>query len=340
MIIQTNRAATLYQVMIPFVAREGGTSVYWGAAVKGPPYDMSKLDAFEANAGKKVAIFHWTHSWMEQGAYKPFLKGEFDAIRAHGAIPMMTWTTDDQGKGLSQPSFQLSAIANGAHDAYIRQWATDAKAWGHPLFLRLDHEMNGWWFVWSEQNNGNQPGDFARAWRHIHDIFTQVGASNVTWVWCVNATGAAKLTAAASLYPGDAYVDWVAMDGYNFGSTGVDGWLTTEGIFRTMYNEVTRIAPSKPVMIAEVASAEDGGPLGRPASKAAWISNSFAQIPDSFPRVRAVLWFDQNDSANTYNWPIESSPDAISAFAKVIGSSRYSGNVYSGLSASPILPPQ
>ena len=28
----------------------------------------------------------------------------------------------------------------------IRQFATDARDWGHPLMLRFDHEMNGWWF--------------------------------------------------------------------------------------------------------------------------------------------------------------------------------------------------
>ncbi len=32
--------------------------------------------------------------------------------------------------------------------------------------------------------NGDQPGEFVAAWRHVHDIFTSVGATNATWVWC------------------------------------------------------------------------------------------------------------------------------------------------------------
>ena len=33
--------------------------------------------------------------------------------------------------------------------------------------------MNGWWWPWSEQLNGNNPGEFVAAWRHVHDIFVQ-----------------------------------------------------------------------------------------------------------------------------------------------------------------------
>ncbi|MBX0326324.1 hypothetical protein K2Z83_01275 [Oscillochloris sp. ZM17-4] len=338
-ISQPNQAATTYRVNLPIVISTGsGPDLYWGAAVKGPPYDMSKLDAFEANVGKKVSIFHWTHSWVEQGAYRGFLKGEFNAIRAHGSLPMMTWTTDAQGQGISQPDFQLRAIYEGKHDAFIRQWATDAKSWGHPLFLRLNHEMNGWWYVWSEQANDNQPGDFVKAWRHIHDIFTQVGVTNVTWVWCLNATGYGRLTPAASLYPGDDYVDWVALDGYNFGADGVDGWLTAEQIFRPLYDELARIAPSKPVMIAEVASAENGGPIGRPGSKAAWIAASLAGMPAQFPKVRALLWFNQDGGAGKYEWPIESSTQAARAFAGEIASSRYAANLFGDAGPTTIAP--
>ena len=88
-----------------------------------------------------------------------------------------------------------------------RQWATAAKAWGHPFFLRFDHEMNGnWQFPWAELLNGNKPGDYVKAWRHVHDMFTSLGATNVSWVWCPNVSGGSTRPM-AQLYPGDAYVD-------------------------------------------------------------------------------------------------------------------------------------
>ena len=72
----------------------------------------------------------------------------------------------------------------GRYDEYIREFAEEARAWGHPFFLRFNWEMNGDWFPWSEGVNGNPSGEYVAAWRHVHDIFAAVGATNVTWVWC------------------------------------------------------------------------------------------------------------------------------------------------------------
>lgn len=324
---------------LPLITSPELPSVYWGVAIQGVPTDMTKLYAFEDKVKKRVSIVHWGHPWAVNGAYREFLEGEYTNLRAHGAIPMISWASWDSSVGGSQPEYQLRDIYQGKHDPFIRQWANDAKAWRYPLFLRFNHEMNGWWFPWSEQLNGNQPGDFVKAWRHVHDIFAQVGASNVTWVWCVNATGYPQLTPPEQLYPGDAYVDWVAIDGYNFGADGTDGWKTFSQVFKRMYGEIITIAPNKPIMIAEIASSEDGGPLGRPDSKAAWIADAFAvQLPQNFPKIKAVVWFNSNVSNSTREWPIESSQASIAAFSSALGSGYYSANEFADLSTSPIAP--
>ena len=200
--------------------------------------------------------------------------------------------------------------------------------------------MNGWWqFPWSEQRNGNSPGDYVKAWRHVHDLFTQVGATNVTWVWCPNIVSA-DTTPLPSLYPGDAYVDWVAMDGYNWGSDRNNVWRSFSAVFGQTYDELSALAPAKPIMIAETASSEDGGPLGRPASKAAWIRDMYAtQLPLHFPKVRAVLWFNWNDDDPMLDWPIESSSTSIEALADSIASNYYAASNFVNLSGSPIPPP-
>lgn len=196
-------------------------TVYWGALVAGqaPSNDNMQLggifDVFEARAQKKMSILHWGQPWKMNGSYQMFYAPWFDNVRNHGAIPLIDWSSWHLGSGVNQPEFKLSSITNGVHDAYIRQWALDAKSWGHPFFLRFDWEMNGnWQFPWSEQLNGNQPGDYIVAWRHVHDIFTQNGVTNVTWVWCPNISSPTTRPM-ASLYPGDAYVDWTCLDGYN-----------------------------------------------------------------------------------------------------------------------------
>jgi beta-mannanase len=235
---------------------------------------------------------------------------------------------------LKQPEFSLSTIIRGQHDEYIRQWATQAKAWGHPFFLRFNWEMNGQWFPWSEGVNGNLPGEYVLAWRHVHDIFDEVGTQNVTWVWCPNVIGPKSSIPLGRLYPGDDYVDWVCMDGYNTGAnparSGVS-WQTFEDIFAKTYSILQIIAPTKPIMIAETASTEMGG------SKAEWIQDTFTRaLPKRFPEVKAVVWFNWN--IRGMDWVIESSPSAQNAFAESVASRYYVENKFSGLKISPIPP--
>ena len=85
-----------------------------------------------------------------------------------------------------QPAYRLSRIIDGDYDQYIKSWAEGIKALGFPIAIRFAHEMNGTWYPWCERTNGNRPGQYVRAWRHVHDIFSEVGATNVTWVWSPN----------------------------------------------------------------------------------------------------------------------------------------------------------
>jgi hypothetical protein len=299
------------------------------------------FDTFEQHAGKKMSIIHWGQPWEMNGAMQTFYQPWFDNVRNHGSIPMIDWGSWHLGHGPTQPNFQLSNIYNGAFDSYVIQWAKAAKNWGHPFFLRYDWEMNGWWqFPWSEKLNGNHPGDYVKAWRHVHDLFTRNGVTNVTWVWCPNIASD-KSTLMSSLYPGDAYVDWTCLDGYNKEST----WLAFDQLFaarginwiHNSYQEILNVAPTKPMMIGETASLEagDGG-----AKKAAWIQDAFmTQLPTYFPRIKAVLWFNWNDNNPVYTFPIESSSAAQKAFAAGIGSSYYAANGYGNLNTSPIPPP-
>ncbi len=290
---------------------------YWGALIDGVPFDKFKLTKFEQLTGRPVEVIHWGQPWIRGGTLQDFPQGEFDQVRQHGSIPMLDWGSADSQNGINQPDWQLQKIYEGQYDTFIKNWATAAKAWRHPFFLRFDHEMNGWWFAWSEQMNGNHPGDYVKAWRHVHDIFTQVGATNVTWVWCINVTGNPQLTPADELYPGDAYVDWVAMDGFNWGSDNGSYWQTFYQVFEHTYIELGQLAPAKPLMIGEVASSEKGGPLGSPASKAAWITDAFTkQLPLNFTRVKAILWFDSAGENPEHTWPLESSPAAMDAFRR------------------------
>jgi beta-mannanase len=318
-----------------------GGQIYWGAYIKGTqygtgdaPYDPRAIDMFEAHAQKRTSIVAWGQSWYTNGHTQPFEAADYETVRLRGGIGLVDWEPWDSCCGANQSNWRLSAVINGTYDAYIRQWATDARAYGHPFFVRMGEEMNGTWYPWSEEANGNYPGEFVQMWRHVHDIFTQVGASNVTWVWNPNREWDSSQPL-EGLYPGAAYVDWVALDGYNWGNNPSKGdvWTSFTGVFGPSIDHLTQLAPGKPIMIAETASTEDGG------SKADWITDALStQLPLHYPQIKALVWFNWN--ADSMDWVIETSSAAQNAFVHAIAAPYFAPNNFANLPPGPVQPPR
>jgi hypothetical protein len=319
--------------------------LYWGAWIGNqltgnqPPWDMTAVTRLEEmSGGKKMSLVHFSSPFANCSSspcsFYSFPTGPMESIRKHGSIPFFSWASQSIPSNVNEPNFQLSDVIAGTYDSYIRSFATAAKNWGHPFFLRFNWEMNGTWFPWSEGVNGNKSGEFVTAWRHVHDIFTAVGATNVSWVWCPNIDPTNRYVSLSSQYPGNSYVDWSGLDGYNWGTNPVKpgGWKTFDQLYSSTYKQIVEsIAPSKPMAIGEFASTEYGG------SKAAWIEETLARIPTAYPKIRAILYFEKLDSG--MDWPIETSSTATSAFARGISNKAYVGNEFASLGGSSILPP-
>jgi hypothetical protein len=319
-------------------------SVYWGASI-GPqltgmqaPWDMNAVSQFEDMAGRQLSLVHFFAPFANCSSapcsFYNFPTTPMENVRQHGAIPFFSWSSQSIPSSKNEPDFQLADVINGTYDSYITSFATAAKNWGHPFFLRFNWEMNGAWFPWSEHTNGNSAGQYVAAWRHVHDIFTTAGATNATWTWCPNVDFDNSLQSMASLYPGDAYVDWTCLDGYNWGTNPVkpQGWKSFDQLYSSSYHQITdTIAPSKPMVIGETSSTEYGG------SKGSWIQDTLSKIPSSYPKIRGLVWFERHD--DSMDWPIETSSSATSGFANGIQHAAYTGNSYANLPPGPIQPP-
>ena len=325
-----------------------GAPIYWGATIGNQftgtpaPWDMTPVSKFQEITGRPMSLVHFFQPWANCSggscSFYSFPWTPVENVRQNGSIPVISWDSESIPSNVNESDFQLSDIIAGRYDSYIREWAGKAKQWGHPFFLRFDWEMNGNWFPWSEGVNGNKSGEFVAAWRHVHDIFAAVGVTNVTWVWCpnVNWNGSFEnFKAVAGQYPGDEYVDWTGLDGYNWGTnpSRSGSWQTFNQLYRTSYRYLTEtVAPTKPLMIGEVASSEYGG------SKATWIKEMLSEVPTEYPKIRALLWFDKFDSS--MDWPIETSSTATSAFAAGVRNSAYvsGSSTFSSLSEAKIQP--
>jgi hypothetical protein len=347
---ETNAGRPSSSRHIPKAPPRSAAPLYWGAWVENrrtnaqPPWNMSGVDAFQSLVKKKLSLIAFSSPYADctksPCIFYDFPTIPMETIRRYGAIPFFSWGLEAvKAPGLDtldQPAFQLSDVIAGRLDGYIRKFATYAAGWGHPFFLRFNWEMNGDWFPWSEQRNGNQPGQYVKAWRHVHDIFTEVGATNATWVWCPNVDPERDLQEISLLYPGDQYVDWTCLDGYNWGpgnpTVTHKPWRSFARLFQAMYRQVVeQIAPTKPMILGEFATSDYGG------DKAAWIRDALVRIPTRYPRIRGLVWFNLEDRQT--HWPIETSQTVIDAFRTALDSPVYLGNEFGGLTASPIEPP-
>ena len=266
-----------------------------------PGRNGAALDAFTAKTGRAPALVMWYQSFSEP----LFYSSQMPAVYNRGAVPLITWEPVDANGGVS-----LRDIANGSRDAYLQQAAADARQWGHPFYVRFAHEMNGSWYSWGKGVEGNTAADYVSAWRHVVQTFRDEGATNVKWVWSPNTSGFGT-AAFDEFYPGDAWTDWVGLDGYNWGSNRGSGWRSFREVFGASYAALTALT-NKPVMIAETGAPEDGG------NKAAWITAALLEdLPRTMPAVRAVVWFDRDKEAD---WRVDSSPGALTAFRAAVTS--------------------
>jgi hypothetical protein len=324
---------------VPTASSATQIPVYWGAYLTSP--DPVTIQRFEALVGSKESIVAWTQPWRSDGVYQEFPLATMQSAREHGSIPLLTWASWDDTGDANQPTFRLKSIADGTWDWYIASWARAAQAWYGPFFLRFNYEMNGFsQFPWAEQLNGNQPGDYVRAWRHVRDIFDQQGARNVSWVWCPSISGP-QTVPLRDLYPDDNYVDWVCMDGYNFGGTAGYQWQTFADIFgggalfgaHNTYQELLHIAPNKPMMIGGAGTATEGG------DAAAWVGDMLNnQLPEHFPQVKAVIWAHPNPEFAALDRLLDQQPTIRDVLAKSLSTGHYAANDFATLNASPINP--
>lgn len=272
---------------------------YIGAFVNG----LENTSAFENLMGKNLAVNMWYITWNYS-----FPSSECDSAKNYGGVPMITW----------EPSLSttntLEAISNGNYDSYLTTFAQAAKNWGGLIYLRFAHEMNGNWYVWDGYHNGESsgPAKYIAAWKHIHNIFSSASATNVKWVWSPNHTSAPdeSWNQAVNYYPGDDYVDWIGIDGYNWGQ---GDWQTFTQIFSSAY--ATFESYGKPLMISEFACATDES-----YSKADWITDAFSEIESTYSRIRIFVWFNQNKERD---WRVSSSTSASDSFKNAVDDSYF-----------------
>ena len=282
------------------------------------------MDEFARAANHQPQVMLFGADW----ATGRFDRTLFDRIADRGMLPMLAWEPWDyrvdeaareQGLGLrqidrirsNQPDYRLSRIIRGDLDGYLLSWAEGIKSLGYPVAIRFAHEMNGDWYPWSEAVNGNRPGEYVKAWRHLHDLFRTAGATNVTWVWSPNVQWDDSNPPLKELYPGDDYVDWLGLSGY-YGTGYFSDYRSFDEIFDETIEEMRGFS-ERPLVITETGAADDNG------RKVEWIEETFQLLP-RHKDIIGLIWFEVDKELD---WRITSSQASAEAFAQAVAAPRY-----------------
>lgn len=251
-------------------------------ALLGQYYGDGDIEATKAKLGRTLPVHLTYWAWDDDWS-----SGATKADIAAGRIPLVNWEPD---------GIAFETIVDGSQDATIKARAAGAKGLKVPFFLDFAAEMNG-----DEAWSDNDAKLYVDAYRHIHDLFIAAGATNVVWAWCPNVVDTDGTNGATlSYYPGDSYVDWTGVDGYNWGA---GDWQSFQEVFKDIYPLLA--GKKKPILIGEMASSETGG------NKAAWINAMIPSLQSDFPLIKGVIWFDVNKERD---WRISSSTATESAF--------------------------
>lgn len=274
----------------------------------------SKANAYSASLGGSIQVLSFYVAWgnADKG---PDVQG-INQVIENGFIPMITWEPwqaqpwPPVEKPSEQPGFSLSMILKGKYDDYIRNWAYELKKVNLPVFIRPMHEMNGNWYPWCEKANGNQPGEYVKAWSHIRSMFREAQNDRLMWVFSPYAHSVPDQpeNRIERFYPGDQEVDWFGLDGYNWGvSQEWSKWQGFHDIFKNSYDCLNKLAPGKPFMISEVGCTEAGG------NKGFWIEDTFKDLRQRFSKIKGLVWFNIDKECD---WRIESSHESLLSFKK------------------------
>lgn len=274
---------------------------YLGAYVIQDKLIDGSMTKFNELTGKKHASF-----FRYVGYGQPFPTEWVEEVKAVGAVPHIAF---EPNKGLQQVK----------DDAYLRNFAREAKKAGVPIFLRYASEMNGTWAAYS-----GDPELYIEKWRLVHDVFEEE-APNVAMVWTVFTFPQKTIT---KYYPGDEYVDWVGVNIYNvvYHNNNIKERAEQEDPLELLSYVYNLYSNRKPIQISEYGvthyTITDNKEYADFAVSK--IKRMYNGLRKKYPRVKAIFYFDVNNVAfgvqgrQINNYSVIDHPKVLAAYKEVI----------------------
>ena len=282
----------------------------FGFVLDGYPIEPARLAVLRQQTGISPGMITFFLQWPQNPADGRFPLESVKAVSDSGAIPCITWEPMYIQDG-QEHMIEAKDILAGRYDPLLDAFARGARRYGKLLVIRLAHEMNLERYHWGGPKAGygpQSPALYREMFRYVALRLRAMGAANIVFAFCPNAESLphpqrdnARWNEASAYYPGDDVVDVLGMDGYNWGTTQTrakNGWDSSfrsfADIFGPIYKEMGALAPGKPLLVFEMATAVQGG------DKTAWLREAL-ETAASWKLV-ALNWFEADKEVD---WRLE-----------------------------------
>lgn len=244
---QTEERIKEYISHFPDKLIPGGFAAYWGI-----PEFEGITSSFKNETGSSQ-----NHQWLVD---------QFPNTVIHSALWIVGMDNIDQ------------KTIDGDYDKIILQFADWAKTINRPIYLRIGYEFDG-------AHNQLDPKKYVQLYIKIVDMLREEKVDNIAYVWHSYAAPPYQDHPVSSWYPGDDYVDWIAISVFGHGYNDTD--------FGESANKVLDLAKAhhKPLMIAE-SNPIEGINSSDPESWKDWFSNFFSFVYEK--NIKAISFINED----------------------------------------------
>jgi len=312
----------ILSTLLPQRASATAEGMEFGARVeaRGGEDSRGAVQRMETAVGRELDVVREFLSWDS-----PFPDTYHTWVRDSGRTMILSVKSKRANGAIVRWADIAAATPGSAIHNDVVEWADDLREYGVPIYFAFNHEPES-----KASSTLGGAANYIAAWRKIHGIFAERGATNVKFMWIMTDysffVGSQAPNDASKWYPGDPYLDAMGADAYNWYTcrSGINTpWWTLEHIIRP-FRDFGAAHPDKELWLSEYASTED---TARPGRKAQWLGEAQALFkrPD-YSQFRGIVYFDFR-GPDSCQWYVNSSSTSSQAFRAIGQDGFYGGPI-------------
>jgi hypothetical protein len=306
-------AVTAAGLATPAGAGPNDPTMLFGARPE--PGTQQGTTTLEGKIGRRLAAIRVYYNWDS-----PFPDTDVTWFRNNGYALLLSVKSERRNHTFVQWRDIANAQPGSALHNDIVTWANRIKSLGTHVYFTFNHEPE------TSLNSSGQGPDFIAAWRKVVTVFRGQGVTNADYLWIMTAYSfkARDRRRAVDWYPGEAYIDYMGADAYNWYNCrpGTSNpWNSLEQLLNPM-RLFAQGRTIKGLMVPEWASTEDSAQPGR---KAQWFADARVLFKKpGWEGFKAVLYYNKSSKYPNCRWFVDSSQASLTAFSAMANDVYYS----------------